>query len=106
MVAELRGLWAKQKMQSRQMKMHVTVKHKTLKSVQPDTSSSMTQDKFAARDVWLNNTEDARCADATKTNSHKRRAVHELFDGVLVQNVHHVDVSEKRRALPTQSRSA
>lgn len=35
MVAELRGLWAKQKMQSRQMKIRVTVKDKTLKSVHP-----------------------------------------------------------------------
>lgn len=35
MVAELRGLWAKQKMQSRQMKIRVTVKHKTLKTVHP-----------------------------------------------------------------------
>lgn len=51
MVAELRGLWAKQKMQSRQMKIRVTVKHKTLKNAAPDTFSSVTQDKFAARDA-------------------------------------------------------
>lgn len=50
-VAELRGLWAKQKMQSRQMKIRVTVKHKTLKNAAPDTFSSVTQDKFAARDA-------------------------------------------------------
>lgn len=74
MVAELRGLWAKQKMQSRQMKIRVTVKHKTLKNAAPDTFSSVTQDKFLQPEMlWLNNTEDVGCGEATKNNSHTRR---------------------------------
>lgn len=51
MDAELQGLWAKHKMQSRQMKICVTVKRKTLKNAAPDTFSSVTQDKFVARDA-------------------------------------------------------